>query len=105
MAIHNEVMTREVHEGLWTMKRKRHHKQQEESLVNNECVNNALLNSAGIYPLAIVAHLRDDFLNSLSISMFASSDLFYKQQPEFCFQNVNLIIFLCLQPSSGTQLL
>lgn len=44
-------MTREVHEGLWTIKRKGHLKQQEESLVNCKCVNlKYLWNPSTHYP-------------------------------------------------------
>ena len=106
MKIHNEVMTGEVREGLWIIKRKGHLKKQEESLVNNKC-QQCTLNISRNHPLTILAHLKDcnSFLNNLPASLLATYNLFFKQQPEFCFQNVRLIIsLLCLQPFSGSPL-
>lgn len=106
MKIHNEVMTGEVHEGLWIIKRKGHLKRQEESLVNNKC-QQCTLNISGNHPLTILTHLKDcnSFLNNLPASLLATYNPFFKQQPEFCFQNVSLIIsLLCLQPFSGSPL-
>ena len=45
------------------------------------------LNISGIHPLTILDHLNDysSFLSGLSASTLATSNLFSKQQPEFCF--------------------